>query len=501
MHRPRLAAALLPLLIGLSTTAAAAAVFVTPEVDAPCAADPLRRQPSALADLDGDGAPERVSVVRDGDALVVRLHRVPGLAEEGRWTLPGDYAEVATTRCRDALRGDLWVHAGRALDPKGERWSFTLRHLAGGQLVEVAHGHTQAVLHVDVDSDGCPDPMVADPDGTGRVLLAGTWRPLPKGLHPASLRGLPVGASEMGPADLHADGDGTLLGLFADGVRLLGTGDLREERAWPGRARAWLALWGGRPVVVTRGGPPDEALGVWALDDGRDLLGGVHLPAMDLLPEIDPTGDGRALAFDGPDGTHVLEVGPPVRDRALPYTLVGPAHDDAPRLGPVRIDADEQPDALGLRVTEHGHPMIAFGGRGHYDLVVLSGPQRTPRTIRAADVAGALSVSAWLVDLERDGRSEIIVSETGSYSSCDMKSSGSTSTLLLLDGEGRVLWQDAPRTSSAGDLRTRWADAEARPVDLFGDGRLALRIRAGGRERWVFPEDAPRPATMPVCLE
>ena len=86
---------------------------------------------------------------------------------------------------------------------------------------------------------------------------------------------------------------------------------------------------------------------------------------------------------------------------------------------------------------------------------------------------------------------------------CDISSGGgSSATWRLLDGDGGVLWEDEERHQSYSPGR-RDVDqlARARPVDLFGDGRLALRMRAGGQEWYVVPASAELPDPVPPCIE
>jgi hypothetical protein len=76
---------------------------------------------------------------------------------------------------------------------------------------------------------------------------------------------------------------------------------------------------------------------------------------------------------------------------------------------------------------------------------------------------------------------QLVVAATG-ISSCDMQSSGSSATLLLLDGDGTVLWRDEERTEyyERGGRRSSVL-AHPRAMDLWGYGRIAVRVRARGR--------------------
>ena len=169
----------------------------------------------------------------------------------------------------------------------------------------------------------------------------------------------------------------------------------------------------------------------------------------------------------------------------------------------VRLDIDETPDLLGVRMVEPGHPMLAFPGSvAKYELLLLAPPGTGEgRMIRQAEVNGHLNVEVSVVDLEGDGKSEIVLREAAGWSSCDRESNGSTSTLYLLDGEGSVLWGDADRTEYYEPGRYPEVAARARAMDLWGDGRTAVRVRAGGKEWYLLPASAASSEPIPVCLE
>ncbi|MBI5487076.1 MAG: hypothetical protein HY905_07065 [Deltaproteobacteria bacterium] len=476
-----------------------ARIHVTEALDAACGPDYFLRQPAALADLDRDGALERASVVREGRELVVRLYRLPGLAKAGEWRILGDYVEVGATRCKDRTAGDLWLHVGVAHDERGESWTNSLYHLEGGGLKVVAEDIVQSNLFFDLDGDGCIDPIVSDARG-GRVLRGGSWTRLPAGFEPMRLFGLPFGHSQMEAVDLDGDGDIDIGMVDPTGLKLVDAKTLETVWSRPGYVwNAHLAPWGGRTVLVANIGETFEVLGV---DAEHAVL--VSMPSesyQDPIPGLDPAGDGSVLALHSLQ-TQLLEPGAagPVD---LGVTLAGALDDTLPSLGPVLLDGDDARDLLGVRVLDAGHPMIAFpGSEAKYELVLLPPPGKGEgRVIRQGAVNGSLSAEPWLVDLEGDRKYEIVLHESAGYSSCDRTSSGSVSTLYLLDGEGGVLWQDVERNEYYGEGRQPDLEAHARAMDLWGDERRAVRVRAGGEEWYLLPAGAEASGPIPVCLE
>lgn len=477
-------------------------VRVTEPRQALCGPDALRRQPDALADLDRDGELERASVVREGsDHLVVRLHRLPDYDEVGRWKLRGDSIQVGSTRCRGRAEGDLWLHVGVSHDPRGESWTHKLYHLEGGDLVVAAEGIRQSNLFVDLDGDGCVDPVVQDDAGGGRVLFGGAWKALPSDLEPMRLMGEPFGHGQVQAVDLDGDGDRDLLTVAGDGVQIRDAGTLAP--AWSAKEpvrSAQLATWQGRRVITAHRG---DRIEVYAAEEGVARLASFEAESYArVVPELDPAGDGSALALRGHE-TALVEASSSERVVKLGVELARPLLEDGSPLGPVVLDREGRAELVGVRTIESGHPMLAFpGSRAVYELVALEPPgDGAKRVLYRGEVGGELSLDLWLVDLERDGNFELLVKERAGFSSCDRRSTGASSTLMLLDGDGRELWRDERRTEYF--QRGRWTELSARPraMDLWGDGRLAVRVRAGGQEWFVVPADAPLPESLPVCLQ
>jgi hypothetical protein len=104
-----------------------------------------------------------------------------------------------------------------------------------------------------------------------------------------------------------------------------------------------------------------------------------------------------------------------------------------------------------------------------------------------------------VLDFDGDGTSEILLEESSNYMTCDMSGGGSTSRWILLDGTGRVLWQDEERHRSFGKGYDRDQTASAALIDL-GNGLRGLRLRTDSEEWWVFPRGR-APAELPTCLE
>jgi hypothetical protein len=436
--------------------------------------------------------------MRVGKSMQVRLYRVPGLEKIGEWTVPGDYAEVANTRCRDKREGDLYLHVGVSHDKKGINWTHALYHLEGKELRSIADGMDQSSLFLDLDGDGCPDPMVVDKKAA-RILINGKWRDVPVDFDPLSWQGLDFSDSQSAAIDL--DGDGDLDVLTGHPPRVI---DINTQSVvWTHHdkdAFADLITWENRPAIAIRS---DDRLYIIAADATHrvitDLTSKIYVG---VLPGLDPAGDGSTLAVSTLK-SGIITALEPNRLIELGFTFSAAADDRMPRLGPVRIDDDNQPDLLGVRILEPGSPMLAFpGSESKYDLILTDPPGTgTPRVIRHVATNGEAAVRASLVDLNGSGKYQIIVDESTIFSSCDMKSNGSTSTLMLLDGNGGVLWRDEPRTEYFSGGRNADMKAHARPLELSDDGRLSLRIRAAGEEWYIVPSDAAVPKAIPPCLE
>jgi hypothetical protein len=479
-----------------------AAVQVTPKVAAPCAAhsDML---PVTLADVDGDGRMERASFVRDGAHLVVRLHEVPGLRVKRTWRIPGDHLEAAVTRHAGARTGDLWLHVTK-MDRATKVWSQELWQLVRGDLRIVFRGPgTQRPnLRLDLDGDGRPDPILTT-DAGAQALLGGKVVPLPAVRYPDGVHGVRAAHGLETASDLVGDGGRHVVAVDDRDVRVLALPDLRVvARREGGGAVVSVVRWLGQPAIAYYG------------KNGNYLLGRGLRPIIEptparyavLLPGLDPDGDGARLAMNVGGVTALMDRRGPDALVRLRAQLAGSADPAVARLGPVRLGGAARPGLVGVRSLSFGNPSVGGIEAGEYELVVLPpGGAGDGRVIRRAKVAGEGGGSPLVLDLDGDGRHEILVAESGSYMTCDMKGGGGTSKLLLVDGDGRVLWQDEPRYHSfdryPGGTRTREARARARVLDLAGDGTLAIQIRTPTEEWYVLPARSPLRGALPACLE
>ena len=473
----------------------------TSKVAANCGPDYIRRQPNALADLDGDGQFERVSLVREGRELIVRIHSIPSLAVEHTWKMPGDYVEVGTTRQVPGRKGELWLSVGVASDAQGTKWEHAIHHFDGKTLRVAISDVAQGYFQLDFDGDGLPDPLVDTKSGA-KVLRKGVWVSLPKGIVASTLHGMPMGFGQEQAVDLDGDGDRDLLVNAYNHLSIIEADSFRE--VWRRDEKVWnasIARWAGEAVLFAN---LEKVLHVFAANPSHTVLARFDDATYGkLVGELDPAGDNGTLALLSLR-SQLVQRGKPQERIALDVALAGSFHDDLVSLGPVLIDGDAKPDLLGLRILDVGG--IAFGGQdgGDYELVVLSPPGVGPgRRIWKKEVSGATHAMAGLVDLDHDGRYEIVVRDGGSYANCDISTGGgSDSTWRLLDGDGNVLWEDEQRFHSfSPGHRDVDMQAHGRPVDLFGDGRLALRMRAAGQEWYVVPASAELPEPMPPCIE
>jgi hypothetical protein len=146
-----------------------------------------------------------------------------------------------------------------------------------------------------------------------------------------------------------------------------------------------------------------------------------------------------------------------------------------------------------------------MGGTGEteYELVLLAPPKAEEQIpIYKKSIPGDGSVGLSYFDLDGDGLSEILLSESSGYMTCDMQGGGSSTVLSILRGDGGLLLQDESRHRSF-DQGHRSVDntAAAAVLDLGTKGR-AVRFRTWSEEWWVLPPSFSLPADgMPTCLE
>jgi hypothetical protein len=476
-------------------------VRVTPKAAASCAAhsDML---PVALADVDGDGRMERASFVREGDAIVVRLLEIPELRVKRTWRIPGDHVEVAVTRHLGARTGDLWLHVTK-MDRATKAWGQALWQLVGGDLRVVfkGPGTQRPNLRLDLDGDGRPDPLLTTDAGV-QALLGGKLVPLPTIRYADGVHGVRAAHGLETAGDLMGDRGRYVAAIDDRDLRILALPDLRvaARRAGGGGSLA-VVRWLGRSVISFYG------------DKGNYLLGPGLRPILEpsparyaaLLPSVDPAGDESRLAFNVGGVTALMGQKGPDGMVRLSVQLAGSADPGVARVGPVRLDAAPRPALLGVRTLNFGNPSVGGIESGEYELVVVTGGPGDGRVIRRAKVNGEGTGSPALLDLDGDGRQEILLTESGNYMTCDMKGGGGTTRLLLLDGDGRVLWEDAPRYFSfdryPAGVRQRDTRARARVLDLAGDGTLAIQLRTATEEWYVLPARSRLQGAPPPCIE
>jgi hypothetical protein len=478
--------------------ASADRVRVTPRVRTACAAhsDML---PVSLADVDGDGRPERVSLTREGEQLVARLHEVPGLRVKRTWRLLGDHVEVAVTRHARSRAGDLWLHVAK-MDRATKTWSQELWRLERGDLRVVFRGPgTQRPnLRLDLDGDGRPDPILTTTGGV-HALLGGKLVPLPAVRYADGVHGERAGHGLEVAADLIGDGGRHVVAVDDRDLRVLALPDLREAaRRAGGGSSLQVVRWLGAPAIAFYGHKGNYLLGPGL----RPIIEPSPAVYAVLIPGLDPAGDGSTLALNVGGVTALMGRRGPGALARLTAQLAGSADPSVARLGPVRIDGDARLDLLGIRTVRFGNPSMGGIENGEYELLILPPAGGAGRVIRRGKVGGEGGASAQLLDLDGDGRHEILVAEAGNYMTCDMHGGGGTSRLLLLDGDGRVLWEDQPRHHSYERGRPRRdARARARVVDLAGDGTRAIQVRTPTEEWYLLPARSRLVGAPPACIE
>jgi hypothetical protein len=488
-----------PALAGPSR-AGGAGLAVTRVVEVACATDGIARQPGALADLDGDGKLDRPSVVREGPDVVVTLHTLPDLAPTKTFRLRADYVEVGTTLRRGSRRGDLWLFVGVAKDPKGSAWVNSVYHLDGQRLAKVADDVAQASFFHDVDGDGVVEPVVTRAHGPTSILFASGAKDHPATPSDLGLVGVELPFGQREPVDLDGDGTKDWLATDATGLSIVEAGTLRPR--WTRRgdvSQVEIAELRGRRVVTF---VEHDVLHVLDTDRAHTELATWKAASyFSVLPRIDVDGARGLLAVKTLDSA----VADPVSKRfsELGVELATPLDDALPRLAPASLAAGRGPELVAVKVVERGSPMIAFpGSDAKYELVGVSPRGDVSTPFYRADARGDLSVGARVADLDGDGVAEILIDESTSYSTCDLKGGGFSAKVSVVDGRGKVLYADEERHASY-ERGQRMVDARTRvrAMDLWGDGHLALRMRSGSSEWYVLPAGLARGSPIPPCLE
>jgi hypothetical protein len=491
----------------LDAEAPAIRVEVTPVRTAICA--DTRFQPTASADLDGDGQLERVSARREGDEYVVSTHALPNLATEKSWRVRADYLELGITRRADGVSGDLWLHPGVVTDRKRNRWRHALSHLEGEVFVELASSESSSRpnLRLDVDGDGRVDPIFVGEDGPV-LILTGNRVSTSFNATERSIRGVPAPFGREEPVDLDGDGDRDVVVEAVDRLAIAEAPTLDvvwslESAGVLAGVTRWTAAPGEYVVHALIDATKKSTQRLLATDGSYRALAtwshGGDDEYVRLQPTVDPAGDGSLLALTVPRFTALLSE-PGAKHETLEVQLAPSGDPAIPLAGPVRLAGGTGPELVGLRLLALGSPAMGGTGETEYELRAIAPPGRgLGRLIRSGSISGEGFPSPFVLDFDGGGTSEILLEESGSYMTCDMSGGGSSSRWLLVSGDGLVIWHDQERFRSFGEGYDRDETAEAALIDL-GGGLRGLRLRTETEEWWVFPEGR-APEQLPLCLE
>lgn len=474
-----------------------AGVRVTEKHDVACGPDYIERHATSVADLDGNGRLDRPSVARAADGIVVKLHELPSFAVAGSWKLEpanGD-VEIATPRRRDAKVGDLWIMV--AAERKPQAWTTTLYHLEGGSLVAVSSSYTGFSIRVDVDGDGRVDPLGTWNDqkqgGTRALLASGAWIDVPAVL-PSQVHGMRTNDEQETAIDLDGNGVRELVIEHANAVAIVETPTMRE--VWRARGKPWsprLMTWGGSTVLAVG---LDEKLKIFATDRTHALI--AEIAEAESYSKVPATLGARLVVTGVP--WHIYDRADPARAIATPAPLISRLDDRVAPFGPVRLLASDPPS------------FVTIGGSAEPVDLRLVAPQtfalgRTAWRSRLADSRLEADVTAALVDLDRDGTSEVLLEDVR-RTAFHHGASWNTMQMRIVDGNGTVLWEE-PRARTdhwihadgrRGAMRQDQIDGtHVRAFDL-GDGTTPLRVRSVRDEYYILAA-ASKLATIPICLE
>ena len=110
-------------------------------------------------------------------------------------------------------------------------------------------------------------------------------------------------------------------------------------------------------------------------------------------------------------------------------------------VGPALIDDDDQPDAARVRLLAMGDAAMGGSGETTYAIELSLAGSGTWRTAFNGSIAGEGDASLALVDLNHDGRSEMLVHENSGYTDCDMEGGGNGTKWVVVGGGSRELFR------------------------------------------------------------
>jgi hypothetical protein len=220
-----------------------------------------------------------------------------------------------------------------------------------------------------------------------------------------------------------------------------------------------------------------------------------------VRPGIDPAGDGSLLALDLAGRSGLLAAGEGAAVAELEITFASSGDPAEPWVRPARFAGGSGAELAGVHMARLGSPAMGGSEDSEYEVRLLPPPGRgAGRTIRSARTPGEGWPAVRVLDLERDGRSELLIDETGSYMNCDIESGGGgSSKWVLIAGDGTVLWEDETRYFEFGSGYRRDEQAQVAVVELSAGGMLGLRFRTSAEEWWVLPSSFG--GAPPPCLE
>jgi len=172
-----------------------------------------------------------------------------------------------------------------------------------------------------------------------------------------------------------------------------------------------------------------------------------------------------------------------VRDEPVARARVADVVVGAVEVGPALFDDDLVRDHIRVVPGVLGDGAVGGITPSTYALELVSGATGVRRKIARGEIHGEGSARVQLVDLEGDGRPELLVAESGAYTTCDLGGGGMTRQWLLVDAWGRVLY----RSEVSGldyDVGGPMHDGRVRArVVALGDGRSGVELLGPARRR------------------
>ncbi len=438
-----------------------------------------KRHPTVLSDVDQNASLDHIGVTKKNNLFIVTLYTAKSFAPTASWKFSGEQISVASTRRIGTPNGDLWVDVKR-----GEhRWLY---HLQEGKLIPIYTKGFRYDLRFDIDNDGIIDPFIDSKQGV-MVLINGKLISLPTLQSTIGLFGERIGYGLEGPINVDNTGKKALVYSLDEEIYLFHLDNLsRQEKPFAKGYRPHLLQWGKNLAVISL---IDGFPHVWSVESPLEILATytTHrsifpVPNLVLPTPYTPLTQGWLIDSYNPEELFFGN-----------FVWAKPAENHPMKTLPLQLN--QGPRWVGVR-------SIAFAGANKSEIVEVD-PMNKENPIQRVIFkqnhhADAYKMKTFVTDLNGDGIGEILVNEN-SYGLLGKKSdSYEKSRWLLLDGDGKILWQDEFRFSRV-PFEHHSGMASPRIIEWTGEGDYAIQFRTDKEVFYVLPTTTDK--SIPLCLE